>query len=136
LLIALPGMLQAGGPVSSDGADVFPLYFPLALVATHAGAPAECRFSSDPSQVIGLVWRQEKRYNALVINLTGKARRVMVSGLSERCGCAVLDEVTWGTVRSANDPLLESFLSDTMVKKGMLALELAPYAIARLAAFQ
>ncbi|MBN1129537.1 MAG: hypothetical protein JXA71_11150 [Chitinispirillaceae bacterium] len=130
--VTIGEMSGPGGYVSRDGSGLFPLSFPLALIAAASGAPAECRRSSDPERVIALQWRHRAVFSALVINLSGKACRVRIRGIPENSLTAVLDTASVHAVTSGSDPLLEHSYTVIENKNGACLMDLAPYAMALL----
>ncbi|MBN1127372.1 MAG: hypothetical protein JXA71_00190 [Chitinispirillaceae bacterium] len=131
-VITLGEMAGPGGLADAQGASAYPLAVVLAWIAQYSGAPAQCRFTNDPSQVSVLLWRHENRFHAVVANLDAGHRTVRLSGLPREFSCAILDEKTAALLKNAPDPA--SAVPDQLIatEDGSYSLELSPYATAKI----
>jgi D-apionolactonase len=110
---------------------VYPLYHVLADVGEFAGGEVVTSESSQPLVVDALVLRDGGRTRVLVANMTHKPQTVTVNNINGRTAVKTLDETNAEAAMRAPD----AFRADeTTVQNvdGSLALELKPYAIARI----
>jgi hypothetical protein len=121
-----------GGLMPFDGRSVFPLYVVLSWISPYIGKPAQCRIASDPRCVLGLSFDHNGSFTAIIANLTGSRRHVLLSGLPEGLACSILDESRFASLQSLPDPAAGLPEETVSVRDGRWGLELPPYGLAKL----
>jgi hypothetical protein len=112
-----------------QGQGVYPLYHVIRGMAAAAGEPCLETTPSDGSSVQSVAWRSGNDTVLWLANLTGEAQTVEIEGLPEAEGrVARLDEGSFAGATSGPDGFL-----DAATKGPLDRIELAPYAVARLA---
>ena len=108
---------------------VYPLYHVIAGIASASGSKCLAADVSEPQAVAALAFRTHAGSELWLANLTGKARRLRVTGLAGAAALAVLDAGTFA--RASRDP---GYLrrSGKSVKR-IPTLDLGPYAVVRIA---
>ncbi len=114
----------------TPGAAVFPVYHVIAGLAAAAGTKAVAAKSGAPSKVAALAWRAKAGPVLWLANLTGEAQAVKVSGFNGKATLHLLDEASFAA--AAADPGWLGKGGKSLKKVG--AIELPPYAVARVAA--
>ena len=111
---------------------VFPLYHVFADVGEFAGGEVVPCTSSDPLTSCGLVLRKDARTRILLANLTPDERSIIIRHPMRRARLRLLDETT--AEMAMTSPELFRGQDERPVEAGEdgLALELLPYALARL----
>lgn len=112
--------------------QAYPLYHPLADAIALRGAPARALQPSDALLVGGFAADGPRGTVVVVANLTPERRSVIVHGLTGAVRLRILDETTADQATDAPDTFRASAGSLLTVQGGTAALDLGPYAVARL----
>jgi hypothetical protein len=129
--ITLGPMTGPDGLLSHEG-DPYPLTIPLYWLARHAGIPAVCRFSSEPSRIAAIEWRADNQSHTLLINASHQEDKIEIRGLPDRCSMTLLNEISWQMVKNGVDPWDTLPRERITPKNRTISLELGPYALALL----
>jgi hypothetical protein len=112
-----------------QGQGVYPLYHVIRGMAAAAGEPCLETTPSDGSSVQSVAWRSGDDTVLWLANLTGAAQIVEIEGLAKAEGrVARLDEGSFVAITAAPDGFVEASATGRLDR-----IELAPYAVARLA---
>lgn len=112
------------------GAAVFPVYHVIAGLAAAAGMKAVGAKSAAPSKVAALAWRAKAGPVLWLANLSGETQAVKVGGFNGKSILHLLDEGSFAAAIA--DPGWLGKGGKALKKVG--AIELPPYAVARVAA--
>jgi hypothetical protein len=121
---AQPYFDEAGAP------SVYPLYHVVAGLAAAGGSKVIATKSAAPGKVAALAVRGGRGVTLWLANLTGEAQKAKVSGFTGGAQLHVLDEGSF--VAATRDPGWLNKNGKALKKVG--GVELAPYAVARIAA--
>lgn len=115
---------------ATDGAALYPLYHVVAGLGGASGSKLVAGKSGSPGKIAALAYRTKSGLVLWLANLTGETQTAKVSGFS---GAALLHTLDEGTFVAATKDA--GFLGKGgRVLKKVGAVELAPYAVARIAA--
>jgi hypothetical protein len=121
---AQPYFDEAGAP------SVYPLYHVVAGLAAAGGSKVIATKSAAPGKVAALAVRGGRGVTLWLANLTGETQKAKVSGFTGGAQLHVLDEGSF--VAATRDPGWLNKNGKALKKVG--GVELAPYAVARIAA--
>ncbi len=127
---------EAGSPLpdkfrSSPG-SVFPLYHVLSDVGEFAGGEVVPTASSDTLRVDGLALRKDGEMRLILANLSPKTQTVSVRGLDQRGRLHLLDETNVEEAMQSPERFRAGRTEPLETVGGTLALDLLPYAVARM----
>ena len=126
----------AGSPVPdkfvSIPGGVFPAYHVLADVGEFSGGQIIPSRSADRLAVDGLALRKDGKLRVLVANMTAEPQTVSVSGLPAELEVRVLDAANAEAAMQAPEAFRAAAGQRVTADDGALALDLPPYAVARL----
>jgi hypothetical protein len=114
----------------ADGAMVYPLYHVIAGLASASGGKLVAAKSAAPGKVAALAYRAKSGPVLWLANLTGETQTAKVSGFSGGALLHAIDEVSF--VAATRDAGYLDKGGKALKKVG--TVELAPYAVARIAA--
>lgn len=125
------GALSGPEGICSDGEEIFPSFVLASWLTPFIGSPAVCRFSTDPSKVIGVELESGGRFSAIAVNCTGETISADFGGLPAGCRCSILDEEVFERVRGLDDPAGAAPGFSIPDEKNSITLDLPAYAIIR-----
>jgi hypothetical protein len=111
---------------------VFPVYHVLADVGEFVGGEVVAGGPSDALAVNGLALRKDGRLRMLVANMTAEPKNVIVYGLPAEVSARTLDASNAEAAMRAPETYRAAAGQRMASVAGELALELSPYAVARL----
>ena len=114
----------------TDGAVVYPLYHVVAGLASMSGGKLVAAKSAAPGKVAALAYRAKLGPILWLANLTGEAQTARISGFNGAALLHAIDEVSF--VAATKDTGYLRTGGKALKKVG--TVELAPYAVARIAA--
>jgi hypothetical protein len=109
---------------------VYPLYHVIAGLAAAGGSRLLATRSAAPGKVAAIAYRDKAGPTLWLANLTGETQKARVAGFAGGAVMHVLDQASF--VAATGDPRFLRKGGKALKKVG--ALELAPYAVARIAA--
>jgi hypothetical protein len=126
---------EAGSPLPdrfpSLPGSVFPMYHVFAAVSEFAGGRVVPSRSSNNLKVEGMALRKAEHTRLLLANLSPETQQVVIEGLAEQVTVAVLDETNVVEAMTAPETFRQQPGQAAPAPGGLLALNLAPYAFAR-----
>jgi len=126
---------EAGSPLPdrfpSLPGSVFPMYHVFAAVSEFAGGRVVPSRSSNNLKVEGMALRKAGHTRLLLANLSPETQQVVIQGLAEQVTVAVLDETNVIEAMTAPETFRQQPGQVAPAPGGLLALNLAPYAFAR-----
>ncbi len=125
------GALSGPEGIFSDGEEIFPSFILASWLSPFIGSPAACRFSTNPSRVIGVELERGGRFSAIAVNCTGETISADFGGLPAGCRCSILNEEGFKRVRGLDDPAGAAPEFGIPDEKNSITLDLPAYAIIR-----
>jgi hypothetical protein len=130
--------LTLGPPGGEEGvlcsdAGLYPSGILAAWLSPFMGAPAQCRFSTDPSRLIGMELGGGDAFTGIAANCTGEQIAAEFCGLPPGCRYAVLDGGAFERVKRMDDPANSLPMQAVPDGKDSIRLEVPGYALVKFA---